>query len=239
MKTSVRNKGAISHAVEIYRQKGAGYILYLCWLQLRLLCRKTFKYHHTFTLGDKKYRYFYHNYNRAWMNERSVEIAVVWDLVRQYPPQKVLEVGNVLSHYFPIRHDVLDKYEVAPGIINKDAADFESSKTYELIVSISTLEHIGWDETLKDSTKVIRAVENLTKCLAKGGMMMSTIPVGYNPNLDKILREKGLKFTKQYCLERVSSDNKWSEDECSEVLRQSYNHPYFSANGLVIGINTK
>ena len=127
MKTSVRNKGAISHAVEIYRQKGAGYILYLCWLQLRLLCRKTFKYHHTFTLGDKKYRYFYHNYNRAWMNERSVEIAVVWDLVRQYPPQKVLEVGNVLSHYFPIRHDVLDKYEVAPGIINKDAASLTTT----------------------------------------------------------------------------------------------------------------
>lgn len=168
-----------------------------------------------------------------------MEIAVVWGLVRQYPPQKVLEVGNVLSHYFPIRHDVLDKYEIVPGVINKDAADFESHKNYDLIVSISTLEHIGWDEIPRDSTKIIRAIENLMKCLAKGGTMISTLPIGYNPNLDKMIREGRLKFTKQYCLRKVSTDNRWSEAECSEVLQQSYDHSFHSANGLVIGITTK
>ena len=236
MKTSVKNKNLISHVMDIYRCKGPKYVFYLCWLQLRLLCFKIIHSRRTFALGDRKYRYFYHSYNRTWMNERAVEIGLIWDLLQQYPPQEVLEVGNVLSHYFPVRHDVLDKYEIAPGVINEDAVDFKPDKTYKLIVSISTLEHIGWDETPKDSTKVVRAVENLRKALTKGGTLISTVPVGYNPNLDKLVKEGQLRFTKRHCLKRISADNEWCEAECSEVLQQSFGHPFPSANGLVIGI---
>ena len=236
MKTNVENKKLIAHVMDIYHRKGARYLVYLCSLQFKLLYFKIVNSRRTFTSGGKKYRYFYHSYNRTWMNERAVEVGVIWDLLQQYPPHEVLEVGNVLSHYFPVRHDVLDKYEIAPGVINEDAVDFKPDKTYRLIVSISTFEHIGWDETPKDSTKVVRAVENLRKALAKGGTLISTMPIGYNPPLDKLMKEERLRFTKRHCLKRISADNTWCEAECSEVFQQSFGHPFPSANGLVIGI---
>jgi hypothetical protein len=81
-------------------------------------------------------------------------------------------VGNVLSHYFSVNHDVVDKYEKAEGVINRDIIDFHPSKEYDLIISISTLEHVGWDEDisdhkiLHDPSKILRAIENLRGLLA-------------------------------------------------------------------------
>jgi hypothetical protein len=48
--------------------------------------------------------------------------------VNKYVGRNVLEVGNVLSHYFPVHHDVLDKYEKAKGVINEDVVEFSPAK---------------------------------------------------------------------------------------------------------------
>jgi hypothetical protein len=68
--------------------------------------------------------------------------------VKRYKERNILEIGNVLSHYFPVNHDIVDKYEKADGVINQDVVHFYSPKKYDLIVSVSTLEHVGWDEDL-------------------------------------------------------------------------------------------
>lgn len=82
----------------------------------------------------------------------------------------MLEVGDVLSHYFPIHHDVVDKYQVAPGVINQDIAEFIPPERYDLILSISTPEDVGWDETPREPDKLLRAIEHLrNRCLAPGG----------------------------------------------------------------------
>jgi hypothetical protein len=109
----------------------------------------------TFIFNGKTYYYFVHKYNTTWKNERAVEVPIIWDIVREHYRQgkRVLEVGNVLSHYFRIFHDVLDKYEVAEGVINQDVVDFKPAWKYDLIVSISTLEHVGWDEEPKEPEK--------------------------------------------------------------------------------------
>lgn len=70
----------------------------------------------------------------------------------------MLEVGNVLSHYFPIHHDIVDKYEVCPGVINQDIADFLPQEKYDLILSISTVEHVGWDEQPQEPTKLLQVI---------------------------------------------------------------------------------
>ena len=58
------------------------------------------------------------------------------------------------------------------------------------IVSISTMEHVGWDETPRDPKKIPLALENLTtRCLAPGGEIVVTLPIGYNTYLDKLLKE--------------------------------------------------
>jgi len=65
------------------------------------------------------------------------------------------------------------------------------------IVSISMIEHVGWDETPRDPKKIPLALENLTtNCLALGGEIVVTLPIGYNAYLDKLmnkLEKKGIE----------------------------------------------
>src|SRR3954470_4859387 len=106
-----------------------------------LVARKS---HRTFTFQGEEYRYFCAPYNTTWRHERTAEIPI---FTRQLllAGNPTLEVGNVLSHYMPVFHTVLDKYERAPGVINRDVlslGDWPGQFSY--IFSISTFEHIGW-----------------------------------------------------------------------------------------------
>src|SRR6202034_3735504 len=107
------------------------------------------------------YYYFYHRYNYTWKNERTIEIPIIWDIIRKNPNKEILEVGNVLSHYYQVHHTILDKYEKGDNVINEDVIDFNPKKKYDLIVSISTLEHVGWDEEPRQPLKILTAVTNL------------------------------------------------------------------------------
>ncbi len=81
----------------------------------------------SFTFQGKTYPNFYHRYNIPWKNERTVEIPIVRDIIKDIEEDRILEVGNVLSHYFYVEHDVVDKYEKAEGVINEDVVNFKSS----------------------------------------------------------------------------------------------------------------
>ncbi|MEK6586221.1 MAG: hypothetical protein AABZ24_07730, partial [Nitrospirota bacterium] len=115
----------------------------------------------TFQFDGREYEYLYHPYNRTWKNERGVEIPIFRELLLKYEGKRVLEVGNVLSHYFPIRHEVIDKYEVSSGVINQDIVEFVPQDKYDLIISISTLEHVGWDEQPQKPGKLLQAIDHL------------------------------------------------------------------------------
>lgn len=77
----------------------------------------------------------------------------------------------------------------ARGIIRADVLDFRPSGPYDLIVSISTLEHVGWDEESRDLTRSERAIWHLRSLLGTGGCLLATIPVGQNPRLDRLLAD--------------------------------------------------
>ena len=127
------------------------------------------------------------------MNERAIEVPIVWKIVSEYSEGRILEVGNVLSHYFSVCHDILDKYEKADGVINQDVVNFWAPNKYELIVSISTLEHVGWDESPRDPNKILRAIENLKRHDSK-----DIAKKAYNWNNDekqKLLKKVMLKIT--------------------------------------------
>ena len=115
----------------------------------------------TFQFDGQEYEYLYHPYNRTWKNERGVEIPIFRELLFKHEGKRVLEVGNVLSHYFPIHHEVVDKYEVAPGVINRDIVEFVPQDKFDLIISISTLEHVGWDEQPQKPIKLLQAIDHL------------------------------------------------------------------------------
>ena len=183
-----------------------------------------------------EHRYFFHVYNRTWLNERAVELPVVWRYVQECPAGRILEVGNVLSHYFRVRHDILDKYEQAPGVVNEDVVSYRPEQPYDLIVSISTLEHVGWDEEPREEEKVGQALDHLRSLLAPGGRMVITVPLGHNDHLDRLIREKRCGFDRMLFLKRTSADNRWTETSWEEVKDARYGSPYRAANGLVIGI---
>jgi hypothetical protein len=229
----------------------------LAWIDdlLHLYYYKIFKSRQPFTFNERVYRYFYHIYNDTWRSERAVEIPVVWEIVQQNRHKRILEVGNVLSHYFAVDHDILDKYEQCKGVMNHDVVAFHPPHKYDLIVSISTLEHVGAGESYaetglarlfpsssvgvseeKEPRKVLRAIENLHACLDRGGRLMVTLPIGQNPDLDRFLANGEVRFSELYFLKRVSKDNRWVQVRDNSIFDVKYNEPYPAANAVAVGI---
>jgi SAM-dependent methyltransferase len=187
-----------------------------------------------FELGGRRYRYFAHPYNATWRNERAVELPVALALLHDAPEARVLEVGNVLVHYGHGGHDVVDKYEQAPGVFSVDIVDFRPASPYDVVVAISTLEHVGFDEDVRDEAKPRRAVERMASVLAPGGRLLVTVPLGYNEALDRDLLGDGLGFDSVRFLKRVSRLGRWREVQAADVAGARYGHPYRWANVVAV-----
>ena len=203
----------------------------ICYWLVRLTGRPS-----CFTFRGKSYRYFWHRYNATWRNERAIEIPIARSFLAGVSPDNVLEIGNVLSHYGPVTHELVDKYEQTQGIRNEDVCDFRSNKKYELILSISTLEHVGWDEEPRDETKVLRAIENLRDLLAPKGKLVVTIPVGYNPPLDRMIEQGRIVFSERTYLKRNPRRNEWHEASDEEVRHPQYDRQANCAHELLFGV---
>jgi SAM-dependent methyltransferase len=205
----------------------------------RAVCRvlTTRKPSRFFVFRGIAYPYCYDLYNDTFMNERTVEIPVAWAFVEAATAagKRILEIGNTLSNYRPCQHDILDKYDEQPGIICEDVVDFRPPHSYDLIVSVSTLEHVGWDEG-RDATKFARAVSNLKACLAPGGTLVVTVPLGYHPEIDRLFAAGKLPFSSLYYLERVSWSNRWRETTRPTLER--YPFPFPRVRTVLIGIST-
>jgi hypothetical protein len=141
----------------------------------------------TFLFCGRKYHYFFHAYNKTWANERTIEIPLALEMVNQNNPHETLEIGNVLSHYMKTEHTIVDKYEKRKGVLNRDVTTLDTHLKYSLIVSISTLEHVGWDEIPREPGKHRVALGKMIALLKPGGRLFVTIPLGYNPGVDQDL----------------------------------------------------
>ncbi len=190
-----------------------------------------------FIFNNEEYEYLIHPYNYTWRNERIVEIPIIEKILKKNSGKRILELGNVTSHYLNVKHLVLDKYEKADGVINRDIVDFKPKDKFDLIISISTLEHIGWDEN-GDYKKILKAVSVLKKLLAKDGMLIFTHPLGYNFFMDEFLRKGKIKINQGYLIQRISGDNEWKQIPWKKQLLR-YHYPYAYANGVLIGIVKK
>lgn len=190
----------------------------------------------SFVLGGRRYRYLWHPYMATWRTERAVEVPVAWDRVRNTDPASTLEIGNVLSHYFLTSHTVVDKYERAPGVINEDVVSYSPGRRYDLIVSVSTLEHVGWDEKPRDPTKVLHAIDRLRGLLTDAGELIFTVPKGWHPELDTYISKDRIPFAERRCLKRISADGRWAEVDCRELEELRYDTPFPYANGVTFGV---
>lgn len=178
-----------------------------------------------FAFGTERLPYLYSDFNHAWGTERTVEVPVIWSRVQRTRPSGVLEVGNVLSHYYPTSHLVVDKYETAPGVINQDITEYVPERPMDLIVSISTVEHIGWDDVPRDRRKLAETLERFRSWLAPSGEAWVTVPIGYNRWLDEKIASGTLGDCRRFFLRRVSFDNRWEECSYGNLSRVRYGGP--------------
>ncbi|NDG27329.1 MAG: hypothetical protein EB120_09160, partial [Proteobacteria bacterium] len=82
-----------------------------------------------------------------------------------------------------------DKYEQAENVINEDIEFFNPGKKYDLIISISTLEHVGNDAPEEiDSAKLGRVLKHITENLiSETGTIIITLPINQNKNTDSYI----------------------------------------------------
>jgi SAM-dependent methyltransferase len=189
--------------------------------------------HGSFELAGQRYPYRFHPYKLTWLTERAVEVPVVQVLVDRHSGKRVLEVGNVLSHYRPQSHLVLDKYEHAPGVLNRDVLELHGLGWFDLIVAISTLEHVGWDEHPRDSGKALRAIDALRGLLAPGGQLVVTIPAGYHPLLGDALRTGRIPVASLSALRRDPGRERWREVSPEEAWSAPYDFLIYRARAVV------
>lgn len=134
-------------------------------------------------LNGRPVPYFVHSHNRTWTNERSIELRLAQQFVASVGGRG-MEFGNVLTRYGLARPwTIVDKYETGLGIANIDIVDFED-EPFDFIVSVSTLEHVGWDEDVREPEKVVQALYRLLSLLKTDGRLFLTAGLHHSEFLD-------------------------------------------------------
>ena len=243
-------KGSVlSRAKKVYHREGFWALVRVSFSFLKEIClvsipdniwcsrHKIFKSSETFEFQGKIYHYFFHPYCTTWRNERTIAVPILWNIVKRYEAKgrNILEVGNMLSYYFKVSHDVLDKYEVTDGVINEDVVDYKSAKKYDLIISVLTLPEVGWYESPRDSTKIIRALENLKTILSPAGEIAVVMGLGINPELDTSLGNNTIGSEKQGWLKHLRG-YRWQESNWEDVMHIKYDKSVPTANAVMVGI---
>jgi hypothetical protein len=157
-----------------------------------------------FYFQGNSYYYFINEYNSTYLNERAIEIPIATEYYNAFlKTNETLEIGNVLKRYFPgLKHDVLDLYEGFEGVINEDVEFYKSDIRYKFILSVSTLEHVGFDgDEALDLDKLGRSINNITdNLLVEGGVLIATFPLKYNPSIDELFASNF--FQEKYAMQR-------------------------------------
>lgn len=196
----------------------------------------------TFKFGDETIPYLDHPHNNTAINERRVEIPIALSflagMIKVDPEVTILEVGNVLRNYDrTLKMQVIDKYEKAKGVVNIDVQDLPPDMgPFNVIMSVSTLEHIGTDDPPHIPARAKLAIDRLYGLLAPGGCLFFTIPVGYNADLDERLFG-GELVEHLFALKRISKDNRWEQVNPKEVRKVKYGEPYNNGNAILIGLS--
>ena len=186
----------------------------------------------TFIAEERHFKYCL-RLNRFVNSERIVEVPIVMEKIIHNSSKKCLEVGDTINNYYSFPHDVVDKYEMRNSVINLDIVDFNPKEKYDTIFSISTVEHIGFDETEKNPGKAILAINKMLSLLANHGSLIITVPLGYNPEIDNLILNNSFNFHILF-LERYSKFNKWRDTSKDIALQKKYNSRYPNANSIAV-----
>ncbi len=153
--------------------------------------------------------------------ERAIEVPFATRLLEEANRRglRVLEVGNVLGPPRD-RRTVVDKYEHGAGIVSEDILSFRAEKKFDFIVSVSTLEHVGFDEALERPGSFRAAVKHLyDDLLVPGGRLVFTVPLGYRDEVDRYLTCPDIANLSVVRLDRKSWLNDWTVGSVDSPVR--------------------
>lgn len=167
-----------------------------------------------------------------WRTERGLELALATRAVAGYRPNEILEIGNVLAPAGVLSgHTVVDKYEEGPGVLNVDIVEYQPERTFGLVISISTLEHVGWDETPREPDKASGALHHLA---GLGNALMISIPVGHHRQLEAAFIDG--PFDSVTLAVKTSRLGRWERRPLDQCANVEYNAPFAYGNGILVGV---
>ncbi len=211
----------------------------------------------SFIFNGTKLNYFYHSYHNHRLGERSVEIPIIRQYLEKTGIRSFLEIGNATNHYYTYFQDlidtkiVVDKYEKGWGVINKDIKDYFIDNKYDLILSISTFEHMDSDcgknpDYVKGKSKfgtfaadnIFHVCKNL---LNDGGIFILTAPLSPHYEWNQTVFETGVfnkdllnvKSIKKYYMKKIN-EIEWQQIDENDAIKAKYNYPFPGINILSI-----
>jgi hypothetical protein len=190
----------------------------------------------TFKVNNVELSYCHHPYNQSYRNERTIEIPLgAYALNRLKELGETVELGAVMGFYQEIDHIMIDLYEVGHDkILNKNYLDCYDLKGKNLL-SISTIEHIGWEEHGRTSyIGENMAAEAFDKAISESPYYFITTPVGAHPKLDKHIAKSN---TFRVIMKRPMDRNIWVQHHDPNDFMFNYGHHVGSALAICITTN--
>jgi hypothetical protein len=182
----------------------------------------------SFRFGNREYKYFFHRHNcgfhPAHATERCVELALADCWLAANANDDVVEIGAVTPYYWPGRvRIVVDPADDSSYVtMRQSVLDVDLSGAVALC--ISTLEHVGSGEYGQPSNSQLTC-EAFEKVLSEPKALFVTIPLGYNPVMDQLLRTARLPADVTLSFLTRSADGQhWKEERTLEPCRQDYQH---------------
>jgi len=173
---------------------------------------------------------------------RSVEIALGKLAFERFKGQYILEVGNTLHQYIGGYHLCVDQFDPEQRVIQKDILGFEAFGAFDLVISISTIEHIGYDTTYhgnekKEGWRAVQATRHCYNLMRDGGSLLATWDIGANPFLDLAIEQKVIPFGSYYYLAQDPETLQWSEISQEQLKEREalYGHDRDFSRDLFVG----
>jgi glycosyltransferase involved in cell wall biosynthesis len=144
---------------------------------------------------------------------RTFELSTITAALDQHDdPQRVIEIGNVLSHHQRVEHSVLDPYELAPAATwNEDLMRFTPPFSPTLVVSVSAFGPLAYGVGRRKPGRLHRAVRRIISWLAPGGRLLLTLPVGQDPVIADFLESPDRHVTSIRRMRRSHDSEEWEE----------------------------
>ena len=153
-----------------------------------------------FHYRDRQLDLFEHDYNcgtkTSLMTERALELSIADFWLKQHEQEDVVEVGAVTPYYWEHRiRTIIDPGDEHPAVTHRTSM-FDFDFTDKVVLSISTIEHIGTGEYNLASLQAEDCVAALNRLVGQARHCLITFPTGCNATLDAYAMSQPFKTLK-------------------------------------------